>query len=56
MNEQDRLDELFAASGVAGCSQPSYQNMTPCCFDDDESEEELAPDDESEKELASTGL
>jgi hypothetical protein len=57
MDEQDRLDELFAApGGEAGYVPPSNQIMNPCCFDDDESEEELAPDHESEEELAPAGL
>ena len=43
MDEQDRLDELFAASGEAGYVPASHQVSHPSCFDDDESEEELAP-------------
>lgn len=55
MDEQDRLEELFAASGEAGHVSPYYQIVHPCCFDDEESEEELAPYEESEEELAPTG-
>jgi hypothetical protein len=43
MDEQDRLDGLFAAPGEAGYVPASHQHLTPCCFDDDESEEELQP-------------
>jgi hypothetical protein len=43
MDEQDRLDELFTAPGEAGYVPASHQSMTPCCFDDDESEEEVTP-------------
>jgi len=43
MDGQGRLDELFAAPGEAGYVLASHQVMHPCCFDDDESEEELAP-------------
>jgi len=42
MDEQDQLDELFAAPGEAGYIPASHQIIHPCCFDDDESEEELA--------------
>ena len=42
MNEQGRLDELFAASGETGYVPASHQVTHPCCFDDDESAEELA--------------
>jgi hypothetical protein len=43
MDEQDRLDELFAAPGEAGYVPASHQTLRPCCFDDDESEEEVTP-------------
>ena len=43
MGEQNQFDELFAAPGEAGYVLASHQTMRPCCFDDDESEEELAP-------------
>ena len=42
MNEQGRLDEFFAAPGEAGYVPASHQVTHPCCFDDDESAEELA--------------
>jgi hypothetical protein len=42
MDEQDRLDELFAAPGGAGYASASRQESHPCCLDDDESDEELA--------------
>ena len=38
MDEQDRLDDLFAAPGEAGYMLASHQVAHPCCFDDDESE------------------
>jgi len=41
MNEQGRLDDLFAAPGEAGYMPASHQTLHPCCFDDDESDEEL---------------
>jgi hypothetical protein len=43
MDEQDRLDELFAAPGEAGYVPAASLVAHPCCFDDDESEEELVP-------------
>ena len=43
MDGQGRLDELFAAPGEVGYVLASHQVLHPCCFDDDESEEELAP-------------
>ena len=43
MDEQDRLDELFTAPGEAGYVAASHQVVRPCCFDDDESEEEVTP-------------
>jgi len=43
MNGQDQLDELFAAPGEIGHVPASHQVVHPCCFDDDESAEELAP-------------
>jgi len=43
MDGQDQLDELFTAPGEAGYVLASHQHLAPCCFDDNESEEELAP-------------
>ena len=42
MNDQGRLDELFTALDEVGYVPASHQTLRPCCFDDDESEEELA--------------
>jgi hypothetical protein len=43
MDEQGRLDELFVVPAEAGYVPASHQVTHPCCFDDDESEEELTP-------------
>ena len=43
MDEQDHLDELFTGPGEAGYVPASHQIVHPCCFDDDESEEEVTP-------------
>jgi len=43
MDEQDQLDELFTAPGAARYVPASHQVLHPCCFDDDESEEEVTP-------------
>jgi hypothetical protein len=41
MGDQSLLDELFVAPGEAGYVPASHQVTHPCCFDDDESDEEL---------------
>ena len=40
MDEQGRLDDLFAVPGEAGYAPAYHQIVHPCCADDDESEEE----------------